>query len=211
MSALKNIVFDLGGVILNLNVYKTIKALNKIGIEKIVSNTGHNYHHPFFYEFEVGTISEDQFLEALQKIAKKNPTFPEIKEAWNAMILNIPEDRINLLKNLKKQYNLYLLSNTNSIHQLKYLKDFEEKYNYPFNSLFQKAYYSHEIGLRKPDQEIFEFIVKDSNVKASETMFVDDSLTNIKAAQKIGINTFHMVNYNMSNCIKNIKRNEFLI
>ncbi|WP_159951359.1 HAD family hydrolase [Polaribacter septentrionalilitoris] len=206
MSKIKNIVFDLGGVIMNLDVPKTIKALHKIGIEKIVNNTGHNYHHSFFYDFEVGDISEEQFLESLQKLSKKKMTFLEIKEAWNAMILDIPEYRIDFLKDLKEEYNLFLLSNTNSIHQFKYLSEFNQKYNYSFNNLFQRAYYSHEIGLRKPDKKVYEFVLKDSNLKASETLFIDDSLTNIKAAQKTGINSFHIVNYNISDCLDKLKK-----
>ena len=205
MSKVKNIVFDLGGVIMNLDVPKTIKALHKIGIEKIVNNTGHNYHHSFFYDFEVGDISEEHFLESLQKLSNKKLNFSEIKQAWNEMILNIPLDRINFLRDLKEEYNLFLLSNTNSIHQFKYLSEFNHKYGYSFNSLFQKAYYSHEIGLRKPNKEVFDFVLKNSTLKASETLFIDDSLTNIKAAKKAGINTFHIVNYNISDCIKNKK------
>jgi len=183
MSKIKNIVFDLGGVIMNLDVPKTIKALHKIGIEKIVNNTGHNYHHSFFYDFEVGDISEEQFLESLQILSNKKVTFLEIKQAWNAMILDIPEYRIDFLKGLKEEYNLFLLSNTNSIHQFKYLSEFNHKYGYSFNSLFQKAYYSHEIGIRKPDAEIFNFVLKDSNLIAEETLFVDDAISNTKSAE----------------------------
>ena len=204
MKTIKNIIFDLGGVIMNLDVPKTIRALHKIGIEKIVNNTGHNYHHSFFYDFEVGTITEEQFLESLQKLSKKKLSFSEIKEAWNEMILDIPVDRINFLKDLKKEYNLFLLSNTNSIHQLKYLDEFKEKYEFPFNSLFQKAYYSHEIRLRKPDEKVFEFILANSSLNAKETLFVDDSLTNIKSAQETGIYTFHVENYNISKIIEKV-------
>ena len=211
MSKIKNIVFDLGGVIMNLNVSRTIRSLHKIGIEKIVNNTGHNYHHSFFYDFEVGNISEEQFLESLQKLSNKKVTFSKIKEAWNAMILDIPEYRIDFLKDLKKEYNLFLLSNTNSIHQLKYLDEFKEKYKFPFNNLFQRAYFSHEIGIRKPDEKVFEFMLKDSNLKGPETLFIDDSLTNIKAAQKTGINTFHIVKYNISDCIEKLKKDESFI
>jgi FMN phosphatase YigB (HAD superfamily) len=104
MKVIKNIIFDLGGVIMNLNVPRTIRAFHKIGIEKIFNNTGHNYHHSFFYDFEVGAITEEQFLESLQKISKKKLSFSEIIEAWNLMILDIPADRINFLKDLKKEW-----------------------------------------------------------------------------------------------------------
>jgi putative hydrolase of the HAD superfamily len=108
MKTIKNIIFDLGGVIMNLNVPKAIKAFHKIGIEKIVNNTGHNYHHSFFYDFEIGVITEEQFLESLQKLSKKKISFSEIQEAWNEMILDIPVDRINFLRDLNKEYNLFL-------------------------------------------------------------------------------------------------------
>lgn len=206
MSHIKNIIFDLGGVIMNLDVSRTIKAFNELGIKNIVNDTGHHYQHSFFYDFEIGQISEEQFLESLQKLSKKKNSFLEIKDAWNEMILDISVDRINFLKELKKEYNLFLLSNTNSIHQFKFLSEFKQKYNYSFNSLFQRAYYSHEIGLRKPDIKVFDFILKDSKLKTSETLFIDDSLTNIKAAQKTGINTFHIVNYNISDCIDKLKK-----
>lgn len=206
MNKIKNIVFDLGGVIMNLAVSKTIRSLNKIGIEKIVNNTGHNYRHSFFYGFETGIISEDEFLESLQELSKKKVTFSEIKDAWNTMILDIPQYRIDFIKNLKEEYNLFLLSNTNSIHQRNYLSEFKQKFKYSFNSLFQKAYYSHEIGLRKPHKKVFEFILKDSKLIASETLFIDDSLTNVKAAKRMGINTFHIVNNNMSDCVEKLKK-----
>ena len=99
------------------------------------------------------------------------------------MILDIPENRIDFIKSLKESYNLFLLSNTNCIHQLKYLNDFEKKYKYSFNSLFQKAYNSHEIGIRKPDKEIFNFVLSDSNLIPEETLFVDDAISNTKSAE----------------------------
>jgi HAD superfamily hydrolase (TIGR01509 family) len=201
MKTIKNIIFDLGGVIMNLDVPKTIRALHKIGIKKIVNNTGHNYHNSFFYDFEVGTITEEQFLESLQKLSKKKLSFSEIKEAWNEMILEIPKDRIDFLQNLKEDFNLFLLSNTNSIHQKKYLTEFNEKYKFSLNTLFKKPYYSHEIGIRKPNAEIFNFVLRDSSLIADETLFVDDSLTNIKSAENSGINTFHIKNYNIKSIL----------
>jgi HAD superfamily hydrolase (TIGR01509 family) len=201
MKKIKNIIFDLGGVIMNLDVPRTIKAFDKIGIKNIVNDTGHHYHHSFFYDFEIGQISEDTFLQSLSNISKKSNSFKEIKQAWNAMILDIPKDRIDFIKGLKVAHNLFLLSNTNSIHQNKFLSEFEEKFKYSFNNLFQRAYYSHEIGMRKPGQKVFEFVLKDSELIAEETLFVDDSLTNIKSAENAGMNTFHIKNYNIKSIL----------
>lgn len=198
MKHIKNIVFDLGGVIMNLDVSRTIKAFKELGINNIVNNTGHNYKHSFFYEFEIGKISEDSFLESLLNVSDQSPNYKEIKQAWNAMILEMPEERIDFIKNLKANYNLFLLSNTNSIHQYKFMNEFKDKYTFSLNSLFKKAYYSHEIGIRKPEVEAFNFILNDSNLKAEETLFVDDSLSNIRAAQDAGIKTFLIQNYNMT-------------
>ena len=202
MKHIKNIVFDLGGVIMNLDVPKTIGAFKELGINNIVNKTGHNYQYSFFYEFEVGEISEDIFLESLLKLSDQTPNFYEIKEAWNEMILEMPKDRITFLESLKTTYNLFLLSNTNSIHQKKYLDECKKQHQVSFNKIFKKAYYSHEIGIRKPDAAVFNFILNDSNLKAEETLFIDDSLKNIEAAQKIGIQTFHVQNYNTMNVLK---------
>jgi HAD superfamily hydrolase (TIGR01509 family) len=183
MNKIKNIIFDLGGVILNLDVPRTINAFDALGIKNIVNDTGHHYQHSFFYDFEIGQISEDTFLQSLSNISKKSNSFKEIKQAWNVMILDIPKDRIDFLQNLKEDYNLFLLSNTNSIHQKKYLTEFNEKYKFSLNTLFKKSYYSHEIGIRKPDAEIFNFVLKDSSLIADETLFIDDAISNTKSAE----------------------------
>ena len=109
MKAIKNIIFDLGGVIMNLDVPKTIRALHKIGIEKIVNNTGHNYHHSFFMISKQGQLLKNNFQNPYNNYLKKKISFSEIIEAWNEMILDIPADRTNFLKDLKKEYNLFLL------------------------------------------------------------------------------------------------------
>jgi len=192
MNKIKNIVFDLGGVIMNLNVPRTILEFERIGIKNIVNDTGHYYTDPIFYNFEIGKVSESDFIDRLSSISYLNPSKNEIKEAWNAMILDIPKERIEILVNFKKKYKIYLLSNTNSIHQKKFITEVNEKNNISFNELFQKAYYSHEIGFRKPNAEAFEFIIKDSEMNPSETLFVDDSIDNIKTAKIIGINTYHI-------------------
>lgn len=202
MSKIKNIVFDLGGVFMNLNVPKTIDAFKAIGIQNIVNETGHQYQYSFFYDFEIGKISKEFFLNSLQNLSTKTPSLQEIVDAWNAMILDIPKDRIDFLKELSRNYSLFLLSNTNKIHQKEYLDTFEKKFDISFNNLFKKAYYSHEIGIRKPDEAIFNFILKDSNLVADETLFVDDAFSNIEGAQKIGLKTYRVKNYDTFNILK---------
>jgi len=196
MKAIKNIILDLGGVIMNLDVPKTISELEAIGITDIVNKTGHHYEHQFFYDLEIGAITEEEYLDALGKLSSASPSSQQVKAAWNALVLNMPKERIELIKTLKSKYNVYLLSNTNIIHQKKFLDEFEKANGYKFNTLFLKAYYSHEIGIRKPDAEVFNFVLEDSNLKAEESIFVDDSIDNIKAAESLGIQTFHVKDYN---------------
>ena len=202
MKKIKNIVFDLGGVIMNLDVPKTIEAFKALGIQNIVNETGHHYQYSFFYDFEIGKISENDFLESLFNLSDKSPNHLEIITAWNAMILDMPKERIDFLKELRKNYSLYLLSNTNKIHQKEYLDTFKNSFNSSFNDLFKKAYYSHEIGVRKPDEAIFKFILQDSNLVAEETLFVDDAISNIEGAKKVGIKTYHVQNYDTVNILK---------
>lgn len=189
---IKNIIFDLGGVIMGLDVPKTIKEFEKIGITNIVNNTGHHYTDPIFYDFEIGKVSEFEFMEKLNSISRLNPSVTEVRDAWNAMILDMPCEKINILLNLRETYNIFLLSNTNSIHQEKFLREVNEVNNMSFNDLFVKAYYSHEVGIRKPNREVFEFVLNDSGLEPQETLFVDDSLENLRAASNIGIETFHI-------------------
>lgn len=197
MKAIKNIIFDLGGVILNLNVPKTRAELESIGINNIVNKTGHHYEYSFFYDFEIGKISEEEFLDALLQLSSKNPSHDAIKKAWNAMILDMPKARIAFIESLKDKYNLYLLSNTNAIHQKYFLDEFEVANGFKFNDLFVKAYYSHEVGIRKPDEGIFSFLLSDSKLRADESIFIDDSIDNVKAAEKLDIHTFHVKDYNL--------------
>ena len=205
MKKIKNIILDLGGVIMGLNVPKTIESFKKLGIHDIVNNTGHAYQYPFFYELEVGKISEDTFLESLRNLSEQKPSYQEIIKAWNEMILDMPKERVDFLYKLKDNYTIYLLSNTNSIHQKKYLDEFKDTYKISFNDLFKKAYYSHEIGIRKPNVEVFKYILNDSNLKAEETLFMDDALSNVEAAQEAGIQGFLVEDYNLFNVLDVLK------
>ncbi len=203
MDKIKNIVFDLGGVIMNLNVPKTIEKFERLGITNIVNSSGHHYTDSVFYDFEIGVVSEDEFVNKLLGMSNSNVTYKNVKEAWNAMILNMPKERIELLISLKKNYRLFLLSNTNSIHQEKFEREFIINNGYNFKDLFNKVYYSHQVGIRKPEEKIFRFVLKSSKIEAKETLFIDDSFENIEVAQKAGIQTYHINSKNTLNSLFN--------
>lgn len=203
----KNILFDLGGVILNLDVEKTIKAFDDLGISDVVNSTGHHYTNNKFYDFEKGGISENEFLEFLQKRANKNANVKTIYNAWNAMLLGIPKARVELLQKIRKGYNIFLLSNTNCIHQKKFTADFKLSFGFSFENLFDNVHYSYEMGMRKPDIQAFEFVIKNNGINPKETLFVDDSIHNVQSAQKTGMSIFHVKDYNLMDILNDYKLN----
>jgi len=180
--AIKNIIFDLGGVVLNLDQDKTLRAFKRLGADLDELN----HESSLFLDYEVGKIDSDFFLHTLYTHLKGEATNEQITQAWNALLLDLPAFRIELLRQLKKKYRLFLLSNTNTIH-IDAIYDVYGKEI--FEELFEKIYLSHEIGMRKPSIACYQFVLNDANIKGVETVFVDDSKINIKGAQEAGINT----------------------
>jgi HAD superfamily hydrolase (TIGR01509 family) len=193
MKKIKNIIFDLGGVILNLDFKKTELAFAALGIGNFNEYYTLQTATPLFENLEIGKISTGVFYDEFRKLVKTQLTNDEIMHAWNAMLLDFPPERIEWLKEIKSRYNIYLLSNTNEIHYNSFINTFKQQIgNYNFDDLFIKAYYSHKIGLRKPSREIFEAVLKKENLQSAETLFIDDSVANIEAAKLIGVQTIHL-------------------
>ncbi len=184
---IRNIIFDFGGVLLNLDEQLTIHKLNEI----LDLNKCENVHEEVFYPFERGEISEEAFFNRLQRRSKQVLNGDIYIEAWNAMLLDLPTHRIDFLKKLKDEYNLFLLSNTNRTHirKVMYMIKLDHGIN-DFSSYFNKAYYSHEIHLRKPDKGIYEYVLNDSNLMAKETLFIDDKEENLVQANALGIHCY---------------------
>lgn len=189
---MKNIVFDFGGVILNLDISATLNAFEALGIKEIANSTGHYYRDPIFNRHEIGAVSDQEFRDAIKKLSDKKITDPEINHAWTKMLLDIPKERVDFILELKKKYRVFLLSNTNLIHQNKFEPYFFDLYKFPFSDLFERIYYSHVEGIRKPEAEAFTNVLIKSNLEAEETLFVDDSLENIKKAKELNIHTYHI-------------------
>ena len=194
MSTTKNIIFDLGGVLLDIDFQKTIDAFKKLGIKNFEDMFSQFKADELFEKLETGSITEVDFYSAIKKKTGVKVSDAEIDTAWNALILKFRTESLQYLETLSKSYKLYLLSNTNSIH-LKYFKQlFTEQTSKPLlDEYFTKAWYSNEVGLRKPGAEIFEFVLNDENLNAAETLFIDDTLSNIETAQKMGFKTHHLL------------------
>lgn len=200
MESLNNfdtLIFDLGGVILNLDYNLTV-----IEFEKYIQNLDRNVFFgkkdqlPFFSSYEIGEITTEEFIKQFNDYYNKEFSYLDFKMSWNAMILNLPKERIDLISNLRKKgKKVLLLSNINHLHEIAVEERFSDISNsVGFLSLFDKGYYSHHIGLRKPTAEIFDYVVKDQNLNPKKTLFIDDSLHHVVGAKNVGINAIHLVN-----------------
>lgn len=186
---IKNIIFDLGVVIINIDTDLTVKAMKNLGFHNFQESYTLFRQTDLFNKLEKGLITDQDFRNELRNHISTEVKDDDFDKAWSAMLLDFPKERIKLIKKLSKKYNLYLLSNTNAIHYNQYIKDFKNEYGFEFNSLFIKAYYSFQLGMRKPDVDIFEFALSDSNLTPEETLFIDDLKGNIESAQKTGLQT----------------------
>ena len=191
MKNIKHIIFDLGNVILNIEYQKTINEFNKIGIKDASVFYSQSIQQEIFNLLETGKISEFDFLIEVNKLCPK-ASHKQILSAWNALILDLPQKRISLINNLKSSFSTYLLSNTNVIHINEIKKKIGVKKYNSFYNLFNKVYYSHEIGLRKPNPESFNIILNENDLNVNEVLFIDDSIQHIKTAKKLGIKTYHL-------------------
>ncbi len=187
---IKNIIFDFGGVLLNIDYNKTAEAFKKLGFENFDEMYGQFKADSLFEDLETGKVGNEEFLDRIISRSGKPLTQQQIAAAWTAMLLDYRIESLDFLEKLSSHYQLYLLSNTNAIHLPAFRKSFERETGKPsLEQYFKKAYYSHEVGLRKPNADIFEFVLQAEDLKAAETLFIDDSVNNIEAAAKLGMRT----------------------
>ena len=192
VNPIRNIIFDLGGVILNINPQLTVEAFRNLGWRDFFEENNQTNGKELFFSLESGSSSPEVFRNNVRRIAEIQRNDEEIDAAWAAMILDIPTDRIRYLEELKKSYRLFLLSNTNEIHRIKFHEDFENDFGYSFYDLFEHNFYSHEMGMRKPDPQIYLKTLKEADIIAEETLFIDDMEENIEAAKVIGMKGLHI-------------------
>ena len=180
------IIFDFGDVFINLNKEATTLALKKLGLKEWNSNLD-----ALNLDFEKGKISETEFILGFQNYTP-NASIHQIREAWNAILLDFPLYRLEFLQMLSQKYRLFLLSNTDSIHIERFQHRAGISFYRDFYQCFEKVYFSFELGMRKPDSAIFEFVIKEHNLLPKNTLFVDDNLQNIESAEKLGLQVWHL-------------------
>ena len=190
LNGIRNIIFDLGGVLLNIDPKKTIDAFGKLGMEQLVGDKGLSYDHEIFYLMEQGKITPEEFRNGVRQLLPKEVSDDEIDTAWTAMLLDFPEIRVELVKNLRNDFKIYLFSNTNAIHVEKFHSIFRKQHGFEVSTLFDKDFYSNEIGYRKPSPESFKEIIRLSGINPEESLFIDDSFQNVESAIASGLKGF---------------------
>lgn len=182
---IKNVIFDFGNVLLNLDEKKTYEGLDSI----LDHEKCKDLKEIVFDPFERGEISEEAFFNRLQRRSLKVLNGDVYYEIWNSMLLDLPAHRIEFLKQIRQQYKIFLLSNTNITHLRKVMRSIKLNLGIQdFNSLFDGTYYSHQIHMRKPERRIYEYVLKEAGIDAKETLFIDDKLENLVEAEHLGIN-----------------------
>jgi putative hydrolase of the HAD superfamily len=194
MKNLKNIIFDYGNVIFEINFKRTQNALLQLGITNVEAFFAHKNHNQLFDNFETNAISTDEFRAGIRIAAHNNDlTDQQIDDAWNSLLIGVSANNHDVLLEMKAKYRTFLLSNNNAIHYDWIIKHIKENYNINnYDNYFEKAYFSHLMELRKPNVNIFEQVIKENNLNPSETLFIDDSPQHIEGAKKAGLNTLLM-------------------
>ena len=193
MEGVKNIIFDLGGVILNIDYSAPQRAFKALGIDNIDNLYSKQSQSTLFDKLETGKINEKEFVAEIQKLTSQPISYHDIIDAWNSILLNFPLRRLQILQQLQLHYNIYLLSNTNEIHERAFNLLLQQTCGYPTLAVFfDKIYLSHRIGIRKPNTDAFELILNEKKLKKEETLFIDDSIQHIEAAKNFGLKTIHI-------------------
>jgi glucose-1-phosphatase len=193
LKGIKNIIFDLGGVVINIDYKLTLNEFRELGFKDIEKVYTQFSQLLWFDSYDRGRISSGEFISGFRKYLGPTTSDEQIINAWNAMLLDFPSERAELLLELKGKYRTFLLSNTNEIHIDYYNGRIQKEYGYPgLQIFFEKDYYSHIVGMRKPDAEIFEYVLKENSLDPSETLFIDDSFQHVEGARKTGIRAYHL-------------------
>ncbi len=190
MNIIKNIIFDIGGVILNLDYMRTVAKIQDLGASDLDKSI---YETPLFTDYEKGLISCAEFREGIRKTLKIRATDDQIDAAWNAMLLDLPPERLALIQKLSVKYRTFILSNTNQIHKTAFEAQIQQIS--PFKNLdeiTEKAYYSHLIHDRKPNASIFRTVLDENHLEPEETVYLEDTWVHIQTAKSLGINTIHI-------------------
>jgi len=186
----QNLIFDLGGVILDIELHRAMKAFAILGQCDADALQARFWRSALFFDHETGRCGDAVFRRGVCELLQKDIPDAEIDRAWNALLLAFPAERIALLQQLRKHYRLYLLSNTNAIHIRAVNQLLHQQHGIAnLTELFDKVYYSYEVGKRKPDPALYTHVLADAGITAAETVFFDDLPVNLQGADQTGLCT----------------------
>ncbi|OGT35486.1 MAG: hypothetical protein A3F11_04995 [Gammaproteobacteria bacterium RIFCSPHIGHO2_12_FULL_37_14] len=190
---IKNIIFDLGGVILNIDFGRMYAAFQQLGTIHFDTLYSQSKQSGLFDDFEIGKIDPITFRNRLRTQLKLDVGDKEFDDAWNAILLDLPKNRLDFIANLKKNYNILLFSNTNEIHLQEFFCICQRQHGlHSLTQYFNKEYYSCRFGKRKPDPAAFKAIIHENDMHAQETLFIDDTLQHVLGAQQAGLHAIHL-------------------
>lgn len=192
-SAFPNIIFDLGGVILNIDYHRTIRAFEELGMHGFSETYTQLHQNELFDAFERGEIAPQTFRDAIRTGLGPEVTDAGIDAAWNAMLLDLPAQRLVLLKEIAMHKRTFLLSNTNRIHVDSFEAAIAAEHGMDsLSPLFEQTYYSCDVGMRKPEERIFRMVVDAHGLDPAQTLFIDDSPQHIEGARRAGLHAYHL-------------------
>ena len=189
---ISTLIFDLGGVLINLEKSNCIKAFHQLGFKDIENYLDNFQHKGIFIALEKGEVSTEEFITTLRAACPQAHSDRQITEAWCAYLLDIPVAKLQLLVELRKQFRVIMLSNTNGIHFPFISSTQFEAQGYTIQQCFDKCYLSHELKTAKPEGLVFEKLLASEGIEASHCLFLDDGLKNIQKASQYGIQTYHV-------------------
>ena len=187
---ISTLIFDFGGVLIDLDMNQSILNFKKLGVENVEEYLSNFGQSGFFMQLEKGEISAEEFRSEIRKMTPKVITDNEIDEAWNAFLVRIPAEKLDIVYELRKKYRVIMLSNTNAIHFPYAERTFFSHKNRSIDEYFDKCYRSYDMQMAKPDAEIFEAILSQEQVAANQCLLLDDGPKNIEQAKKLGIQTY---------------------
>ncbi len=193
IKGVKQIIFDLGGVLLNIDYSLTENAFIAAGVKNFPELYSQLQQSDLFDRWETGRMTAEEFVAAMKAASDTPLTTAQVLDAWNAMLLDFPIRRLQILQQIRNYYDLFLLSNTNEIHEETFNNTLMQAHGIPnIGVFFDKVYMSHRVGLRKPMPEIFMRVLEDNGLQAGQTLFIDDSPQHIKTANELGIQTIYL-------------------
>lgn len=188
---IETIIFDFGGVIIDIDPQLTMNEFARLGARKLNPEELQDMITTLVRRFERGIFTPEVFRNRMRDYLQFKSSDQEFDDAWNALLFDIPRERIEVIEKVKENYRIFLLSNSNEIHYDLYLRDLQLRFGYTeFDDLFEKSFFSFDLHMTKPDLEIYEFVIHQHGLDAAKTLFIDDTEDNILAAKKLGMQTY---------------------